>query len=394
MKKSYNVPLYLSGIFITFLGNSAFNFVLSWWLVKETGDASLLGLITTISFVPVIILNIISGGLVDKWNKKKVLVISDVIAGIGCLIGFIFLKESLSIFILSMVVILLKTTNVFFSIGSRSIVKNITSEEQFLFLNKSQTLIRQSLDLIVPLAGAVLIHLIAPYYFLLINGVSFIFSGILESRLVYEENKSIQRTKVDFLGGFKYVWEDKKLFFSILLASVANFFIAGLNIAIPYISVGILENDYLYSYIMSAQAIGAIAAPLLLNFLSKNKKEKTGENYYVYLIIISFALFACFPFPPVMILSVFIHGFCASMFNIAFFTYVQIHAQEENMGKVMGIIYTSANLLMPIGTSVFAFMSAFTQQWTIMVIGGLFVIALSGVFIIKKQVSKQKQVKL
>ncbi|HDI0341640.1 TPA: MFS transporter, partial [Listeria innocua] len=168
-----NKIFYLAGIGTTFFGTSIFNFVINWWLIKETGSPELLGLITTISFFPTIFLNVFSGYLVDKWNKKKVMIITDLISGLTCLVAFIFLKDTLSIIILITLIVTLRVTYTFFSVASKSIITLLFSKDDFLNVNKTQSVIKQAAELISPLLAGGIVLIISPSFFILFNGISF-----------------------------------------------------------------------------------------------------------------------------------------------------------------------------------------------------------------------------
>lgn len=368
-----NKILYLSAIGVTFSGNSIFNFIINWWLIKETGSPSLLGFITTVSFLPAIFLNIFSGYLVDKWNKKKVMIITDLICGVSCIIAFIFLKDTLSIVVLTSLIITLRVANTFFSVASKSIIVSLFNRDDILQVNKFQSVIRQMAELVSPLLAGGIVLVIDPRYFILFNGITFLVSAFMETQLSMSINNTSSKGRQRLIDGFKYIYENKRLFWSILSALIANFFIAGFNVMLPYISIKILRQDYLYSILMATEAIGAISAPVLMRFFDKSKRE---NNYIYYLILTGVGVALCFPNSYLMILGVFLYGFFLSAFNISFFTFVQLNTMEENIAKVTGVIYTSAVIAMPLGTAFFTFLSKFTNQLTIVFIGCGFLVCM------------------
>ncbi|ECL8006312.1 MFS transporter [Listeria innocua] len=374
-----NKIFYLAGIGTTFFGTSIFNFVINWWLIKETGSPELLGLITTISFFPTIFLNVFSGYLVDKWNKKKVMIITDLISGLTCLVAFIFLKDTLSIIILITLIVTLRVTYTFFSVASKSIITLLFSKDDFLNVNKTQSVIKQAAELISPLLAGGIVLIISPSFFILFNGISFFISAFLELQLKIKNNVSISKNKQKLLDGYIYIYQNKKIFISILSALVANFFLAGVMIMIPYISIEILGQDYLYSILMTLEAIGAITAPFLMKYIDRDK-----NNFMIYLFLTAIGIFTCFPNQYLLMIGVFLCGFFVSAFNISFFTYVQLNTKEENIGKVTGVIYSSAVIAMPIGTAFFTFLSKLTNQYTIVVIGSIFLIFIGLLFLFRR----------
>ncbi|MRR30692.1 MFS transporter, partial [bacterium] len=64
---------------ISILGSSVAQFALIWWLTQSTGSATVLSTATLVAFIPEVFLGPFAGALVDRWNRKLVLILSDLI---------------------------------------------------------------------------------------------------------------------------------------------------------------------------------------------------------------------------------------------------------------------------------------------------------------------------
>jgi MFS transporter, DHA3 family, macrolide efflux protein len=80
-----------SGQFFSLLGTYMSQFALSIWAWQKTGEATALALVALFSFGPSVIMFPIAGALVDRWDRKLVMMISDVASGIATIIVFILL---------------------------------------------------------------------------------------------------------------------------------------------------------------------------------------------------------------------------------------------------------------------------------------------------------------
>lgn len=79
------------GQVISMLGTGGTRFALGIWAWDQTGQATPLALVALASFGPSVLLSPIAGALVDRWNRKLVMMLSDLAAGlstIGLLILF------------------------------------------------------------------------------------------------------------------------------------------------------------------------------------------------------------------------------------------------------------------------------------------------------------------
>jgi MFS family permease len=67
-----------SGQFFSLLGTYMSQFALSIWAWQRTGEATALALVALFNFAPSIIMFPIAGVLIDRWNRKLVMMISDI----------------------------------------------------------------------------------------------------------------------------------------------------------------------------------------------------------------------------------------------------------------------------------------------------------------------------
>lgn len=74
------------GQFFSLLGTGMTRFALTLWAWELTGSATALALVAFFSFLPGIIFSPIAGALVDRWDRKLVMMLSDLAAGVGTIL--------------------------------------------------------------------------------------------------------------------------------------------------------------------------------------------------------------------------------------------------------------------------------------------------------------------
>lgn len=62
---------------LSLIGSRIAQFALVWWVTEKTGSATVLATATMVALLPRILLGPIIGSLVDRWNRQKIMVISD-----------------------------------------------------------------------------------------------------------------------------------------------------------------------------------------------------------------------------------------------------------------------------------------------------------------------------
>lgn len=66
-------------------GSRAAQFALVWWLTQLTGSATVLATATLVALLPEILISPIAGAYVDRWDRRMVIIISDVAVAISSL---------------------------------------------------------------------------------------------------------------------------------------------------------------------------------------------------------------------------------------------------------------------------------------------------------------------
>jgi len=62
---------------LSLFGSSLVRFALIWWLTAETGSATVLATATLMSMLPEILIGPFAGALVDRWNRRLVMMVAD-----------------------------------------------------------------------------------------------------------------------------------------------------------------------------------------------------------------------------------------------------------------------------------------------------------------------------
>ena len=74
------------GQIVSQLGSAMTWFAFSIWAWKVTGEATTLALVLFFSYIPTLLLGPIAGALVDRWNKKLVMALSDMGTALATLV--------------------------------------------------------------------------------------------------------------------------------------------------------------------------------------------------------------------------------------------------------------------------------------------------------------------
>ncbi|MBZ0269975.1 MFS transporter, partial [bacterium] len=71
---------------LSLIGSNAVQFALIWWLTAQSGSATILATATLFGLVPQIALGPMIGTLVDRWDRKKVMLLADALVAAASLV--------------------------------------------------------------------------------------------------------------------------------------------------------------------------------------------------------------------------------------------------------------------------------------------------------------------
>ncbi len=221
-----NFLLLWQGTLFSSLGNVAYSIALGFWVLEKTGSTLVMGALMAVTTIPSIIVGPIAGVIIDRGNRKFILVITDVISGFFvCFVGINMLLGTAEVWMVFMVGIILGLSKAFFLPASASIMPDIIPKDDIEKGNSFYSMIGSSTRIIGNSVGGVLYKILGAPVMFLINGISYFISAI--SELFIDVPKINKKSDLTFYKelkeGLKYTWNFKGLRKLLLIFSVVNF---------------------------------------------------------------------------------------------------------------------------------------------------------------------------
>ena len=207
-----NFLILVLGRLVSNLGGSVFGFAMSLYVLDITGSAGAFSMILSFSILPGVFVNIFASVLVDKYDKKKIIVGMDILCGLFVLLYMIIFKVyPTNMLLLTLYVITMSSMQAFFGLAINASVPNIVSEENVATANSTFQGVGAGVNIIGPIIGAVAYAAIGIENIFLVNGIALILSGISEMFLKF--SRSTSNVEVNEKKGY---FEDFKIAYSYL----------------------------------------------------------------------------------------------------------------------------------------------------------------------------------
>lgn len=360
-----NEALLWFGSWTSKIGNIIFDYANSISIVGAfTGKPWILAIYQSSETVIQIIFNLIGGAKADTGNRKRIVIITDLLAALICAVLSLFVETGFMAHVMVIANALLALVYAFNSPTYKSMIREVIEKERIGFFNSISHAGGEIIKVTGPIVGVGLVGVIGVRGALLFDAFTFAASAAAEYHLTkvegaVESKKHKKNVLSDIADGFTYLVKEKKILFLVILASLVNFFLAGYNLLLPYTDViydGMFHN--FYSKALAMEAVGGILSSVVCARIA----NKFRDNVLA-LILFLFGTGFVLVLEPVLALTANVclcllpfalFGISLTAFNIQFMSYVQVAVDENYLGRVFSIIFTVAVLFMPVGSFLFS----------------------------------------
>ena len=336
------------------IGNMLYDYGNSVWLASMgTIGQTVLGMYQISELVTSILVNPFGGVISDRFSRRKILMVADLVCGILCLAISFIRNDSWMIGALIGANIVQSIAFAFSRPANKAIITELVEKDELVLYNSRLELVLQVVSVSSPVLSFLVLQFASLRITLVLDALSFFLAFGLVALLPKKEEKTLGEKKLtfkvicsDIKEGVHYIVKQKEIFFLLVMASSVNFFFAAFNYLLPF-SNQLYGVQGAYATILTMGTIGSIVGALLAS------KIKASMEMLLFLlaltglgvIIMGFTLPSYLTFSGNFICELFM-----TIFNIHFFTQVQTKVEDEYLGRVLSSIYTLAILFMPIAT--------------------------------------------
>lgn len=357
--KNKDFMLLWLGQLVSLLGNNMHSLAVMWYVLEKTGSTVKTGITLVFTVLPMVLLSPITGALADRWDRKKIIVISDFVNGV--LVGIIFLlihMNSLEIWMLYLLSAFMSVSKAFFGPAIGAAVPSIVKKDNLIKANSLTQMTRYGTSIFGPIIGGVFIALIGIPGLFLLDSISYILSSISECFIKIpkiNEKKDDNETSASILDdikeGVEFALKNKELLHFIIVGGfIINFFLAPLSMTITVFSRDILKlGSEGAGILLGAIGIGG----LIISFLTPIINKKVGHYTLTFIGLtcegISLILFSLSTNFYAAIASLFLMGLSVGICNISLSTVFQTLIPNHMMGRVGSSLGIITGITPPLG---------------------------------------------
>lgn len=404
--KNKDYMLLFLGQLVSNVGNAVFFTAVAWYIMSFVGEVSsgkFIAIFGICMAVPAIILGPVSGVLVDKLDRKKIIVGTDFLRGVLmlALAAFIYFQIT-PLIALFTVTVLGSFLGTLFNPAVSASIPNIVDEEDLTRANSLSGIARQMTWIIGAAVSGFLYFYTGFVGILLINGVSFIASGFSEMFINLSRNHKKSDTDKEEEKEKKSFWQDFKEGFSVIRSQKAIMTLMGFVLVLNFLFNPIFQvvfpktikftlgmGSREYGILNAISPIGAILGMVLLSILPQKEKNYKTMMFTIIMHGVLLTLLGI-PLIPIIYKGIsnmgvyisfcgifFLFGIFNALLNVPLTTTFQKRIPDEYRGRFFGILSTLSQGITPLGLLAIGFIADIFTPEAIFIAGGLITIALS-----------------
>lgn len=371
--------LLILGKLVSLLGSNMQQFALSLYVLGITGSATIFASIISISILPRLLFSPIAGVFGDWFDRKKSIVILDLVNSIiiGIFAVIFIVRGNLSIPMIYILVILLEITEIFFGSAMAAVIPSIVKKEELLEANSFNSLVMNIGNILAPVLAALIYGTFGMKLILIINSISFFISAVSEMFINIPKNNkrpekiNLKSFKVDLMEGINIIKENKLISTMIGLGTIINFSVAPLfSVGLIYIIKEVLKvNDFKFGMFQMSLSISMLLAPIFSGKIVK--KIKIGRLIFSSFLFVSILILIMSIIPSkffmdlsnnntlvyigLLIIS-FMVGIIVTVANIALGALFNEVVPIEAMGRASCVFNLAVTVFIPIGQMIFGYL--------------------------------------
>ncbi|WP_265458930.1 MFS transporter [Enterococcus sp. HY326] len=354
-----NFYIFLSGQFLSGITSMIVQYAIIWYLTRETGSATVLSLATLLGMLPMVLLSPFVGPLIDRWDKKRLLIFTDIVVAIFAVILAITgtLANHFPLWLVFVSLLMRSVAQTFQMPTIQSILPMMVPEDQLTKVNGQLGMVQSANFIIAPALGAFLYAVVPINLLILLDVLGAVF-GVSLMILVRIPKVVSQGEKIQLLAdtkfGFQKLISNRGLWYITLIGAAFTLIYMPAASMYPLMTMqyfngtvgqaGLVEVIYSVGMLLGGSLIGFFGnwknrmLPVLISYIVIGVTTGLGGilpgNQTGFLWFVGLNAFA---------------GIATPFFNTMLMAMIQQSHPAAQLGRILGVLNSLISLTGPVG---------------------------------------------
>lgn len=317
-----------------------------------TGSTVALATMTIAIALPQLLFGLLAGVFVDRWDRKRIMIVSDVVRGVMVL-GFILVRRPEDVWFFYIVGFLQAAVGTFFDPAKSALIPAIVERDSLLSANALSQTTRVITGVIGSALAGVMVGLFGsawPVFSL--DALTFFVSALFIARIsaphqapVAAKEGSVREVFAELRDGLQYLFSRQLLTGVVMTFAVTMLGLGAVNVLFVPFLVNLLEvRTEALGVVEAAQVVGMVVGSGLVAALAARIKPVHIIVAGVGLVGLLIALIGAATTLWVVLVGLFFVGLFITPVQAAASTVLQSHVSADKRGRVSSVMNTVITL--------------------------------------------------
>jgi predicted MFS family arabinose efflux permease len=350
-----NFRLYCFGQVVSASGTWMQTVAQAWLILSITHSGLMLGITTALQFLPMLIAGSWGGVIADRFDKRRLLVVTQMSAGVLALaLGFITLAHVAAVWNVWLLAVLLGCVSVIDNPTRQTFVLEMVGREDLPNAVALNSVIMNTSRVVGPAIGGIVIATAGLTACFFLNSVSYVAVVVALFAMNVKHLRrqpTIVREKGQVRAGYRYVWSQPTLRVQLLMMAVIGTLAFNFSVLLPLFATR--------TFHLGAGGFGALTSALgvgaVLGGLAAASRRGTSNSRLVWLALafgVGLVATAIAPSLAVAMIALVVMGAFAFAYVATTNSSLQLSAAPEMRGRVMALYSIAFLGSTPIGAPI------------------------------------------
>jgi MFS family permease len=376
-----NFRLYYIGQVISTSGSFMQSIAQDWLVLKLTGSGTALGIVTALQYMPILLLGSYGGLVADRFPKRKILYVTQSVAGILALIlGVLVATDLARLWTVYLLALCLGINSAFDMPARQTFVMELVGEAQ---LKNAVTLYSTLVNLsriIGPAVAGVIIATVGLALCFILNGLSFAAVVIMLLRIDGRQlhiAAPATRARGAVSAGLRYVLGNPVLSSTLLMMGIIGMLTFEFQVSLPLLARFAYHGDASsYAFLSASLGAGAVIGGLFIAGRRKVAPELLVKGAMLFGLAVIIA--SVMPNLWLCAAALVVTGFCSIAFTSMANSVLQLESTPQMRGRVMAFWTIAVLGSSTLGGPIVGWVGQFFGPHWALALGGLAALAAAG----------------
>lgn len=349
--KMYNFMIFFISQTVSELGTSMTGFATVIWMYSNSGQVMSSSLLAICSTVPYLIVCLLGGVVVDKMNKKKIMLICDSIAAAGSVILLgCYILGYLQLWVLCLVNIINGFMNAFQNPASQVTVTLLVEQKDYARIGGIQSTMGALVGIFQPILATTILNVLGLQWILIVDLCTFVFAFLvllfvvqIPDEIASDSQSSFSEIWNGLKEGIDFISGNRPILMLLIMYCILEFIgaISFDGMFTPLLLARTNNNETIVGIVSSFMAIGYIVASVILSMMEQPKKKLPIMYFGSYMCLIGITLFGMGRSLVWWCIVVFIGCFGSPIYH----TYQTIIIREKVDASMQGRVFSLQGMI-------------------------------------------------